>query len=146
MLFPGRQDSASKRNGPEPTTSLIRPSPAAATMRAGRMNGTGAFGFPSTCSISGNGRSRPMVNARALFAVKRAPADSSMRPSPSFGAQRCRDATQSAAVTAAPSWNSSPSRNVNRHVNPSGDASCASTIWGRIAPDPSIANSVSNTW
>ena len=126
--------------------SLMRPVPAAVTMRAGIIAGTGAFGLPSTCSISGKGFFRVMVMVLAPFAAISAPAASSIRPRLSRGAQRLSDATQSAAVTGAPSWKRSPSRSANRQVSPSAETSCASTICGWIAPASSWANRVSQMW
>ena len=119
MLSPVRYWSATKRNGPDPIISLMRAVPASAMMRAGMMNGPGAFGLPSTDSISGNGLLRVMLKAFAPSSAMTAPAPSSMRPRLSTGAHRFNDAMQSADVTGASSWNFRPSRKVKCQCSPS---------------------------
>ena len=115
-------------------------------MRAGIITGSGAFGLPSSDSIYGNGCLSLMVKLLASVAAMLSVAAASSRPSESFGAQRASDATQSVAVTGAPSCHARPSRRVNAQVRPSGDVVKRSTICGWMVPARSIANSVSKTW
>ena len=65
------------------------------------------------------------------------------RPIESRAPQRCSEATQSAAVTALPSWNLRPGRSVNDHCLPSFEVVYLSTICGFGVPFASCANSVS---
>ena len=73
--------------------------------------------------------------------------DSSSRissvPDTSFAPQRLIDATQSAAVTGAPSCHFSPSRSVNVYFFLSGDSVQVSIICGLTWPLESTANRVS---
>ena len=62
---------------------------------------------------------------------------------PSRAPQRRIEATQSAAVTGAPSCHASPSRSRNVQVIPSSDTSQVSTICGCTLNPASTANSVS---
>ena len=65
------------------------------------------------------------------------------RPSASLAPQRLSEATQSSAVTGAPSWNLSPSRSVKEYFMASLLTVCLSTICGCSLKFSSSANSVS---
>jgi hypothetical protein len=67
------------------------------------------------------------------------------RPMESRWPQRRMEATASSAVTAVPSWNSSPGRSLKIQLIRSGLDCQDSSICGRYSPLLSIATSVSKT-
>ena len=131
------------RNGPEPTTSLIWSLGSVAATRAGMMNAGLADGLPMASSTRPNGVSSSMTKVlRSTGAIFDSEAISS-RPSASLAPQRLSEATQSSAVTGAPSWNLSPSRSVNEYFIESLLTVCLSTICGCSFRFSSSAKSVS---
>jgi hypothetical protein len=109
--------------------SVIHASPGG-RMYSGMMKGTGPFGRPSTPRIRGKGSVGAIDNWRVSSArIFRMPV-SSIRSRLSHGAQRRREAMQSAAVTGAPLCKVRPSRRVKRHSSPSLDPAWPSTIFG----------------
>ena len=83
-----------------------------AATRAGMMNGGRADCLESTSSIGTNGSFSVQVMVLSSVAVRLAVLSMMIWPPASFLAQRSSEATASAAVTGAPSWNLSPSRRV----------------------------------
>lgn len=114
-------------------------------MRSGIIAGTGALGLPSTSSISGKGSRNTILKLRSSTASIPVTAAISILPSASPRAQRLSEATQSEALTGAPSCQTRPSRSLNCQLRPSDAVENVSTIWGRIVPAMSIENSVSKT-
>jgi len=114
-------------------------------MRAGIITGRGALGLPSTSSISGNGSLRASLKILASTASSEIVSAISILPSGSRTDQRLSEATQSAAVTAAPSCHFRPSRNLKLQLSLSADTSQLSTICGLISPFSFMANSMSKT-
>ena len=123
----------------------MRWSPGVAARRSGIMTGNGAFGLPSTSSNSGNGSLRTSLNVFASTASSDTVAASNILPRASRPPQRLSEATQSAAVTGAPSCHFNPSRRTKVQVSLSALLCQVSTICGLISPASFMANSVSNT-
>ena len=90
-------------------------------IRSGIMKGVGAFGLPSTSSMSGKGSFSEIRNVRASVASMVAVAPASMRPRLSMRLQRWRVATQSDAFTGWPSCHVSPSRRTKSQRSLSGE-------------------------
>ena len=82
-------------------------------IRSGMMNGTFDDGLASASSVSGNGFFSFSRKVLSLTAVHASVASASFWPSASRLLQRSIEAMQSADLTTCPSWNLSPSRNVN---------------------------------
>ena len=102
-----------------------------------------ADGLPRASRTSPNGVSSSITNVfLSTGAIFEREAIMS-RPTASLAPQRLIEATQSSAVTAAPSWNLSPSRRVNEYFMASLLTVCLSTICGWSLRLPSSANSVS---
>ena len=111
--------------------------------RLGIMNGTFELGLPSADSTRPVGSLRTMRNVFGLTTTRSPTKVMSFCPIESFAAQRLIEATQSSAVTGAPSCQRRPSRRVSVYVSLSALTSYLSTICGRISPLASVANSVS---
>ena len=115
-----------------------------AASRAGMMKDGLAEGLPSASSTRPNGVSRSMVNVFASTGAILLTAAIISRPSAESRApQRLSEATQSSAVTAAPSWNFSPSRKVKEYFIASFETVYLSTICGLILKFASRPKSVS---
>ena len=107
------------------------------------MNGTLDDGLPSAVSTRPVGALSTIRNVFASTTGMSFTNDIIFCPIASLAPQRLIDATQSSAVTGAPSCQSKPSRNVIVHVSLSADRSYLSIICGLIWPLASVANSVS---
>ena len=101
--------------------------------------------MPSTSSSNGNGcfKTRRIVFGSLASSVSVSAI--SILPSGSRTDHRLSDATQSSAVTAAPSCHFKPSRSTKLQESLSGLTSYVSTICGLISPFSFIANSMSKT-
>ena len=98
--------------GPDPVGSVMLAVAGVDAMRAGMMKGTFELGLPSASSTRPQGSfsvRRTVFGSTATSSAVRA---ASCWPRPSRSPQRFSDATTSAEVTAAPSWNFRPSRSV----------------------------------
>jgi len=109
------------------------------------MNGTLLDGLARASSTMPNGDFSSSTKVFASVAWSLPVAASSIRPSASRLPQRSSEATQSSAVTGAPSWNWRPLRSVNDHFIRSRLTVDLSTICGRGCRVTSLANSVSYT-
>ena len=112
-------------------------------MRSGIMNGTLDDGLPSASITRPNGCFSVSVKVRSLTTSSEASSRITSVPDTSFAPQRLIDATQSAAVTGAPSCHFRPWRSVNVYVFLSGESVYVSIICGLTWPLESTENSVS---
>ena len=140
---PGLNSAGTKRNGPEPTCSLICSVPGVAAMRAGITNGTFDEGLPSASSITPKGVLSLIANALGPWTCHASTERASTCPKLSRVLQRLSEATTSSAVTGAPSWNSRPSRREKVHSRLSFETDHLSTICGRTRPSRSVPKRVS---
>jgi hypothetical protein len=113
--LPGCHSSFTNLNGPEPIGSFTCSSGGVAASRAGMMNGTLLDGLPSASSTMPNGSFSSSTKLFLSVACSLPVAASISLPSGSFLPQRSSEATQSSAVTGAPSWKRRPSRRVNAY-------------------------------
>ena len=111
-MSPGFHSSRLNTNGPEPVKSEICVFGSVSATRFGIMNGTFEDGLPSAKM------SRPVCSLSLTVKVFASPTVIvstkviTFWPSESFAAQRLIEATQSSAVTGAPSCQARPSRSV----------------------------------
>ncbi len=122
--------AATKRKGPEPTTSVTARPGSVLARRSGMMNSTEESGLASASSSSGKARLSRSVKLRSSVAVQSSVTRASSWPTGSRAHQRRIEAMQSAERTGLPSWKRSPSRSRNRQVIPSEEVSCPSIICG----------------
>ena len=112
-------------------------------MRAGMTKGTWTLGLPSASITWPKGLPSSMTKLAVSRILISFVAAISRRPMESRWPQRLMEATASSAVTAVPSWNSSPGRSLKVQLMRSGLAAQDSSICGRYSPLLSIETSVS---
>ena len=112
-LLPGTHSALTILKGPEPVGSSMFLNASVLAMRSGMMNGTFDEGLASASKASGKAFLSLRRKVLSLTAVHDSLASASFCPSASRLPQRSIEAMQSADLTATPSWNLRPSRNVN---------------------------------
>src|SRR5262245_55194642 len=143
VLSPGFHSSRLKTKGPEPTKSEICVLGSVSATRLGIMNGTFEEGLPRPSSTKPVGDLSCMTKVLSFLTVRLSTKVISFWPVESLTAQRLIEATQSSAVTGAPSCHKRPSRRVKVCVSWSPDTSYCPTICGLTSPFSSVANKVS---
>ena len=129
-VAPGTRSSATKRNGPLPTISVICLNGSVLASRSGIITGDGVVGLLSAWGSSGNGLFSRNWMVRSSGAESSSVAAISAPPNASRFAQRRMLATQSRAVTRSPSCQSNPGRSVSFHSLPSFSTTWPSSICG----------------
>ena len=116
-MSPGFHSSRLKTKGPDPVKSEICVLGSVSATRLGIMKGTLEDGLPRPNSTRPVGDLSFMTKVLASLTSRASTNVISFWPVESLAAQRLMDATQSSAVTAAPSCHRSPSRNVKVWVS-----------------------------
>ena len=145
LRAPGTRSSATNRNGPLPTISVICLNGSVFASRSGIISGFGVVGLPNACGSSGNGFFSLNWIVLSSGAESSSVAAISAPPNASRAAQRLMLATQSRANTLSPSCQTNPSRNVSVQSLPSFSTKWPASICGEEVNVPSWPYSVSNT-
>ena len=119
---PGTHSLVAAMKGPEPLGSITGFEGSVSASRFGMIGSTLATGLLKASSMRPNGSVSTISN---VFASTTRYSFSTLVmswPVPSRTAQRLIEATQSSAVTGAPSWKARPSRSVKRQVSLSGES------------------------